>query len=144
MVKPGSTVFWWLAKCLATVVWDWFFCHKITLKSINDLILVCATYFILHQLHSWQKMRLLLWHVPFIITLYVLLCKFLIVTEWEIPQYLQVCSLLQPQNLGLEGCGIFVLPAYPLKRQVLCNRSWSVLLQIPGGTKPSQARPMFG
>ena len=55
-------------------------------------------------------MRLLLWHVPFFMTLYVFFIKFLITPEWEILlQYLQVCGLLQPLDWGLEGCGISAL-----------------------------------
>ena len=30
------------------------------------LFLVCPKYFIWHQLHSSQYMRLLLWHIPFL------------------------------------------------------------------------------
>ena len=63
IVIMGSTWSLWLPKCLATVVlllclmsniWPW------NLSMI--LFLVCPTYFVWHQLHSIQYIKLLLWH----------------------------------------------------------------------------------
>ena len=70
MVMLGSRWSLWLSMCLATVLlwlclmsnmWPW------NLSMI--LFFVCPTYFVWHQLHSRQYIKLLLWQVPLVIVL---------------------------------------------------------------------------
>ena len=49
-----------------------------------------------------------------------LLCKLLIVPEWEILlQYLQVCGLLQPLEFGVEDCVIFAVTSMSFREMGL-------------------------
>ena len=62
-----------------------FYVKYMTLESISGSVFVCPTYFIWHQLHSEQYIKLLLWQVPLVIMLWdLLLFKFLILSDWEI------------------------------------------------------------
>ena len=67
------------------------------------------------MVHEWE---ILLQYLQVYMTLLILLLyKFLMVHEWEILlQYLQVCSLLQAVDLGLEGYGVFALANMSLRK----------------------------
>ena len=136
----------WLWKCLATVVL--FLCLMSNMWPCNlsmILFLVWPTYFIWHQLHCKQYMRLLLWHVSsdcIVGCNIVQVCYF----PWlgnpcTVLTSIRPCTPLRRSTLGLW----YLCPNQHVLqwgRLSVCNHD-VLPTQFSGGTRPTQLRPML-